>query len=134
LSLSPLSRRSWPARSGWWLSRSSRRPSPTARCVSPRPYSSGLGRWSRAVWCLSGPSLVKGLSAAALGALVALIGLDPMSGVRRFAFGTATLLSGVDFIAVIIGLFAVTEVLVGVEEAVGAVSLAPLGKLMPRWD
>ena len=83
---------------------------------------------------LSGPSLVKGLSAAALGALVALIGLDPMSGVRRFAFGTATLLSGVDFIAVIIGLFAVTEVLVGVEEAVGAVSLAPLGKLMPRWD
>src|SRR3989449_11638343 len=60
---------------------------------------------------LSGPSLVKGLSAAALGALVALIGLDPMSGVRRFAFGTATLLSGVDFIAVIIGLFAVTEVL-----------------------
>jgi TctA family transporter len=65
---------------------------------------------------LSGASLVKGLSAAALGALVALVGLDPMSGVRRFAFGTSTLLGGIDFIAVIIGLFAITEVLVGVEE------------------
>ena len=83
---------------------------------------------------LSGASLVKGLSAAAVGALVALVGLDPMSGTRRFAYGSATMLGGIDFIAVIIGLFAITEVLVGVEEKTGAVSLAPLGKLMPRWD
>jgi putative tricarboxylic transport membrane protein len=83
---------------------------------------------------LSGPSLVKGLSAAALGALVALVGLDPMSGVRRFAFGTTTLLGGIDFIAVIIGLFAITEVLVGVEARAGAVSLAPIGRLLPTAE
>jgi putative tricarboxylic transport membrane protein len=83
---------------------------------------------------LSGASLVKGLSSAALGALVALVGLDPMSGVRRFAFGSSDLLGGIDFIAVIIGLFAITEVLVGVEASVTAVSMAALGKLMPRWD
>jgi putative tricarboxylic transport membrane protein len=83
---------------------------------------------------LSGPSLVKGFSAAALGALVALVGLDPMSGERRFAFGTTTLLGGIDFIAVIIGLFAITEVLLGVEARAGAVSLAPLGRLLPRLD
>jgi putative tricarboxylic transport membrane protein len=83
---------------------------------------------------LSGASLVKGLSAAALGALITLIGLDPMSGVRRFTFGTSTLLGGVDFIAVIIGLFAITEVLLGVEEAATSVSVAPLGKLMPLWS
>ena len=83
---------------------------------------------------LSGASLVKGLSAAALGALLALVGLDPMSGTRRFAYGSTTLLGGVDFIAVIIGLFAITEVLLGVEKAIGAVSLAPLGKLLPRAD
>ena len=83
---------------------------------------------------LSGASLVKGLSAAALGALFALVGLDPMSGVRRFAFGTSTLLSGVDFIAVIIGLFAITEVLLGVEQSAVAVSTMALGKLMPRWS
>ena len=82
---------------------------------------------------LSGASLLKGLSAAALGALIALVGLDPMSGVRRFTFGTSTLLAGIDFIAVIIGLFAITEVLVGVEESLTAVSKAALGKLMPHW-
>jgi putative tricarboxylic transport membrane protein len=82
---------------------------------------------------LSGASLIKGLSAAALGALIALVGLDPMSGARRFAYGTTTLLGGIDFIAVIIGLFAITEVLLGVEERAGAVSMAPLGKLMPTW-
>jgi putative tricarboxylic transport membrane protein len=82
---------------------------------------------------LSGTSLVKGLSAAALGALIALVGLDPMSGARRFAYGTTTLLGGVDFIAVIIGLFAITEVLLGVEAKTGAVSMAPLGKLLPTW-
>jgi putative tricarboxylic transport membrane protein len=80
---------------------------------------------------LSGPSLLKGLTAAALGAFVALVGLDPMSGVRRFTFGTTTLLGGIDFIAVIIGLFAITEVLVGVEKSASAVALARLGKLMP---
>ena len=82
---------------------------------------------------LSGPSLVKGLSAAALGALVALVGLDPVSGVRRFTFGTTTLLGGIDFIAVIIGLFAIVEVLVGVERHAASVSAARLGKLLPTW-
>jgi putative tricarboxylic transport membrane protein len=83
---------------------------------------------------LSGVSLVKGLSAAAVGALVALVGLDPMSGVRRFAYGSTTLLGGVDFIAAIIGLFAITEVLVGVEASTQAVALAPLGRLTPAWS
>jgi putative tricarboxylic transport membrane protein len=83
---------------------------------------------------LSGGALLQGLSAAAVGALISLVGLDPMSGVRRFAFGTTTLLAGVDFIAVTIGLFAIGEVLIGVEKAIAAVSTAPLGRLMPRWD
>jgi putative tricarboxylic transport membrane protein len=54
--------------------------------------------------------------------------------VRRFTYGSTTLLGGVDFIAVIIGLFAITEVLVGVEERAAAVSLAPIGRLMPGRD
>jgi putative tricarboxylic transport membrane protein len=83
---------------------------------------------------LSGPSLVKGLSAAAVGALVALVGLDPVSGVRRFTFGTTTLLGGIDFIAVIIGLFAIAEVLLGVERRAAAVAVGPLGRLLPGRD
>ena len=101
--------------------------------ISPPEYFGLVILAFSVVVSLSGASLVKGLSAAALGALIALVGLDPMSGARRFAYGTSTLLGGIDFIAVIIGLFAITEVLLGVERAAAAVSLAPLGKLMPRW-
>jgi putative tricarboxylic transport membrane protein len=82
---------------------------------------------------LSGASLLRGLTAAALGMLVATVGLDPLSGVRRFSFGTAGLLGGLDFIAVIIGLFAIAEVLLAVERGMAAVSVSPLGRLMPAW-
>jgi putative tricarboxylic transport membrane protein len=80
---------------------------------------------------LSGASLLKGLTSAALGMLVALVGLDPQSGVKRFTLGTAGLLGGIDFIAVIVGLFAISEVLLSVERRATAVSLAPIGRLMP---
>jgi len=60
---------------------------------------------------LSGKSLLKGFASAALGALVALIGIDPTSGQKRFTLGNTELVGGVDFIAVIIGLFAIAEVL-----------------------
>jgi len=83
---------------------------------------------------LSGASLLRGLSSAALGALLALVGLDPQSGVRRFTYGTTTLLDGVDFIAVVIGLFAIAEVLAGVEASLAAVSAAPVGRVLPRWS
>ena len=83
---------------------------------------------------LSGASLLRGLSSAALGAMVALVGLDPQTGVRRFTYGTVTLLNGLDFIAAIIGLFAITEVLLAVERRTAAVSLAPLGRLLPAWS
>jgi putative tricarboxylic transport membrane protein len=82
---------------------------------------------------LSGPSLLKGLTAGALGALIALVGLDPQSGIKRFTLGTTALLNGIDFIAVIVGLFAISEVLLSVERRATAVSLAPIGRLMPSW-
>jgi putative tricarboxylic transport membrane protein len=83
---------------------------------------------------LSGTSLLRGLTSAALGILIALVGLDPMSGVRRFSLGTVGLLGGIDFIAVIIGLFAIAEVLLGVEEGAMSVSVGRLGRLMPPWS
>ena len=82
---------------------------------------------------LSGASLLKGLTAGALGVLIALVGLDPQSGVRRFTLGTTGLLGGIDFIAVIVGLFAIAEVLLSVERRATSVSLAPIGRLLPSW-
>ncbi|MBU3739806.1 MAG: hypothetical protein FGM55_12735, partial [Rhodoferax sp.] len=65
---------------------------------------------------LSGGSLLKGLIAASLGLMIAFIGSDPVSGVARFTFGSAELLDGVKPILVMVGLFAVTEMLVQIGE------------------
>jgi putative tricarboxylic transport membrane protein len=60
---------------------------------------------------LSERSLLKGLAAAVAGMMVATIGTDPISGVSRYTFGLPELLAGVKPILIMIGLFAVSELL-----------------------
>jgi putative tricarboxylic transport membrane protein len=55
--------------------------------------------------------LTKGVIAALIGLMIATIGTDPVSGVARFTYGSPDLLSGVPIILVMVGLFAVSEVL-----------------------
>ena len=65
---------------------------------------------------LSGRSLLKGAMAAVLGLMVATIGTDPVSGVARFTFDSPDLLNGIRPIVVMVGLFAVTELIAQVVE------------------
>jgi putative tricarboxylic transport membrane protein len=65
-----------------------------------------------AVAGLSSRSLAKGLFAALLGLMIATIGTDPVSGVPRFGFDSPDLLGGIRPIVVMVGLFAVTELMV----------------------
>ena len=60
---------------------------------------------------VSGDSLVKGLIAALLGLMIATIGTDPVTGTSRFTFGSPELLSGIPPILVMVGLFAIGELL-----------------------
>ena len=60
---------------------------------------------------LSSKSLLKGLAAAVLGLMVATVGTDPVSGVARFTFGAPELLEGIAPILVMVGLYAVTELM-----------------------
>jgi len=53
---------------------------------------------------------MKAIIAALIGLFVACIGIDKITGFNRFTFGTTSLMGGVSFIPVIIGLFAVAEV------------------------
>lgn len=56
-------------------------------------------------------SLVKGVLAGLLGLFLGTVGRDPISGDPRFTFGLNDLSDGVNFIAVIIGLFGIAELL-----------------------
>jgi putative tricarboxylic transport membrane protein len=63
------------------------------------------------VAAIGGDSPVKNLMAAAAGVLIATVGLDLTTGVERFTFGVASLSDGLDFIPVLVGLFAMAELL-----------------------
>jgi putative tricarboxylic transport membrane protein len=67
---------------------------------------------------VSGESLLKGLVVAALGLLFATVGMDPVTGLSRFSFGYVDMLKGVGLIPMLIGLFAISEILVKVEKSV----------------
>ncbi|MFK7762967.1 MAG: tripartite tricarboxylate transporter permease [Roseobacter sp.] len=70
------------------------------------------------VAAVSGTDVLKGMIAAVLGILVSLIGLDPMSGAQRYTFGTTFLLGGVSLIPLLIGMFALSEILLRTESRV----------------
>ena len=64
---------------------------------------------------VSGASLTKGLTAAAVGFIFGTVGLDPMVATPRFTFGAITMMNGISLMAMLIGLFAVSELLVQAE-------------------
>lgn len=59
---------------------------------------------------LSEGNLLKGLIAIAFGLMLATIGIDGMTGIIRFTYGVESLNDGIDFLVIIIGVYAVTEV------------------------
>jgi putative tricarboxylic transport membrane protein len=56
-------------------------------------------------------SPVKNLVAGAFGILLATVGIDIVTSVERFTFGVPELTSGIQFVPVLVGLFAVSELL-----------------------
>ncbi|WP_266082663.1 tripartite tricarboxylate transporter permease [Haladaptatus caseinilyticus] len=67
---------------------------------------------------VSSDSLTKGMMSGLLGMLVATVGIDPIAGFQRFTFGVPELLTGVQFIAVMIGLFGIAEGLKSYSEGI----------------
>ncbi|WP_027998365.1 tripartite tricarboxylate transporter permease [Sinorhizobium arboris] len=63
------------------------------------------------VGSLSGESLAKGIFAGTLGMLLGTVGLDPMTAEQRFTFGSVQLMNGISPVALMIGLFGVSEAL-----------------------
>lgn len=82
---------------------------------------------------LSGRALLKGMISMSLGLLAALIGQNPLTGATRLTFGSVELIAGVSFISVIVGVFAISEIMLNIEAQAGAISLAGIKNLMPSW-
>src|SRR5262245_43475049 len=81
---------------------------------------------------LSSASLLKGFAMAAGGYLVSLMGLGPSTAEPRFTFDWPPLMSGVDMIALVVGLFAVSEVFLGLEESRVAIA-EKIRDVFPNW-
>jgi putative tricarboxylic transport membrane protein len=64
---------------------------------------------------VAGKSMVKGLIAAALGLLFGAIGLDPITSGPRLCFGNVDLMAGLEFMPLLIGLFAISECIFQIE-------------------
>jgi putative tricarboxylic transport membrane protein len=60
---------------------------------------------------LAGRSMVRALISGVLGLMIAMVGIDPVGGAPRFTFGADRLLDGVSFVAIVVGLFGLSEVL-----------------------
>ncbi|CAE6915789.1 MULTISPECIES: tripartite tricarboxylate transporter permease [Pseudomonas] len=63
------------------------------------------------VGSLATDSLAKGVFAAALGVLISMVGMDPVTAQGRFTMGNMQLMGGINYVAVMIGLFGVSEAL-----------------------
>jgi putative tricarboxylic transport membrane protein len=72
---------------------------------------------------LAGRSMIKALLAMLVGLWLAGIGTDLFSQTSRFTFGRMELLSGIDFVVVAIGVFAIGEVLANMERREAASAL-----------
>ena len=57
-----------------------------------------------------GKSITRGLASAALGVLIKMVGLDPISSEERFTFGSFDLTNGISLVPLMIGIFVLGEV------------------------
>lgn len=78
---------------------------------------------------VSGKSILKGLVSGSLGMLLATVGIDSISGKSRFTFGSVMMFKGINMIAVLLGVYAIAQMIArvnGTEEEGKASDLSSL--------
>lgn len=65
---------------------------------------------------VSSHSVIKGLMGGAIGLAIACVGLDPMTAGMRFTFDSYYLMGGISFVPVLVGLFAFSQAMLGMED------------------
>jgi putative tricarboxylic transport membrane protein len=76
----------------------------------------------------------KTLLSALIGLMLATVGLDPISGVPRYTFDSFNLYDGVEPIVALVGLFAISEILMLLEKSLKDRPKAiPVSSWLPQW-
>ena len=65
---------------------------------------------------LGAKNQMKAILSAIMGMMISTVGIDAINGVERFSFGQPWLLNGINYIPVMIGVFAMAEVFKNIEE------------------
>lgn len=86
------------------------------------------------VGSLGSKSTPKGLFMAALGILLGMVGMDPLTGQGRFTFGNLNLMGGINYVTAMIGLFGVSEALVQIKTIDLPVIKQKIDKIIPSWQ
>src|SRR6185295_4850839 len=92
----------------------------------------GLALLSR----LSGGSVLHAFLMVAIGLALGTVGMDPISALRRFTFGSVQLSQGIDLVPVIMGLYGVAEILLIIEAGLGKTLIAAvkLREMLPTRE
>ncbi|WP_421879662.1 tripartite tricarboxylate transporter permease [Pacificispira sp.] len=76
--------------------------------------------------------VIKGWIAGLIGLAMAMVGMDPILSEARYTFGWSYLLSGFQIVPVLMGAFAIPQILDGMRAAVGGAAPLPVGRIVPR--
>ncbi len=85
------------------------------------------------VGSLSGDSLVKGIFAGAFGIGLGAVGMDPLTFTERFTFDMPVMRGGISFVAVMIGMFGVSEALHQLHHVNTLAVKQRVGRIVPSW-
>ncbi len=69
---------------------------------------------------LTGASPLRGCIMLFCGILLAQVGIDPLTGILRFTYGSVDMMNGFDFVTIAMGMFGLSEILLTLEETVKA--------------
>ncbi|MFT6676462.1 MAG: putative tricarboxylic transport membrane protein [Sulfitobacter sp.] len=85
------------------------------------------------VGSLSSGSLLKGIFAGALGIAIGAVGRDPLTFTERFTFDFQIMEGGISFIAVMIGMFGVSEALLQLQNVNKTAVRQKISKIIPSF-
>src|SRR5690606_27565222 len=68
------------------------------------------------------------------GYMLSLVGIGIATGFPRFNYETTALYGGFELISLVIGIFAVSEAIVGLEESRAAIAIKKIGRVLPNLE